>query len=161
MSTVGIKCWQDQSKHSALSSPMGKDSGACFLGPRFFPLCLDLGRGMPLLALAPPPSFLPLIPGKGTARKELPFHPTHSCGQEALAGTKLSQEQESRRRCSLLSALARPLLGELHPHATCSVHWHWLPGRTQRVLSAPGGDPRSRGKVCLKGKSEKMLDCTL
>ena len=142
-----------------------------FLSWPVFPQLLDLERGMPLFALAPPPSFLPLIPGKGTARRELPFYPTHSCGKEALAGgkealadAKLSQERESRRSRSLLFALARPLLDELHPHATRSVPlkvWCWLPVGTQKMLSALGGDPRSKGKMCLKGKSEKMLDCIL
>lgn len=110
--------------------------------------------------------FIPssLIPGKGTARRKLPFQPTHSWWKEALAGTKLSQKRDSRRSCSLLLSLALPLLDALHPHATCYVQlkdWHWLPVRAQTGLSASGGDPKSGRKICLKGKAEKTLDCTL
>lgn len=43
----------------ALFTPMWKDSGAFFLGS-LFPRLLDLGRGVPLLALGPHSSFLPL-----------------------------------------------------------------------------------------------------
>ena len=110
--------------------------------------------------------FIPssLIPGKGTARRKLPFQPTHSWWKEALAGTELSQKRDSRRSCSLLLSFARPLLDALHPHATCYVQlkdWHWLPVRAQTGLSASGGDPKSGRKMCLKEKAEKTLDCSL
>ena len=110
--------------------------------------------------------FIPssLIPGKGTARRKLPFQPTHSWWKEALAGTELSQKRDSRRSYSLLLSFACPLLDALHPHATCYVQlkdWHWLPVRAQIGLSASGGDPKSGRKVCLKEKAEKTLDCTL
>lgn len=129
---------------------MWKDSPACFLGP-LSPQLLGLGRGVPLPCTCP--SFFissSPIPGKGTARRKLPFHPTHSCCKKALAGAKLSQERETRRSHSLLLPMAPPFLDELYPSVTCYVQfkvWHWLPVRTQTVLSVPGRDPRSRGKA--------------
>lgn len=68
--------------------------------------------------------FIPssLIPGKGTARRKLPFQPTHSCWKEALAGAELSQEQDSRRsRSWLLPWLTHFWMSFIHvPPVLCS-----------------------------------------
>lgn len=138
-------------RNIALFTPRWKDSGAFVLGP-LFPQLLGLGGGVPLPALTPHSSFLPLsflereqqggnclsIPrtAVGKALWQAPSSP--SCGKPGGA-----------RSCSLLPALAHPLRDELRPRATCSVQLkvsHGLPSRARRALSAPGGDPEGEGR---------------
>lgn len=66
---------------------------------------LGLGRGMSLPYTWS--LFLissSVIPGQETARRKLPFQPTHSCQEEILVGAKLSQKRGSGRSlpCSFL-----------------------------------------------------------
>lgn len=122
----------------ALFTPRWKDSGAFFLVPSSLPQLLGLGRGVPLLALAPHSSFLPL----SFLEREQQGGNCLSIPRTAV-GKKLWQAPSSPRSgnpgeavpCSLLPALAHPLRDELCPHTSCYVQlkvWHGLPVRAQQ-----------------------------
>lgn len=101
---------KDQSKHKYCSVYSKMERFWSFLLGPLFPPSAAGSRKRSALARTCSSFLIPssLIPGKGTARRKLPFHPTHSCWKEALAGAKLSQKRESRRSRSLFPA---PCLG--------------------------------------------------
>lgn len=105
-----------------------------------------------------------VIPGQETARRKLPFQPTHSCQKETLVGAKLSQKRGSGKSLPCSFQWRKAFFNELYAHGTCYEQfrvWHWLPDTSQTGLSGPGRDLRGRGKIFVKGEAGKVLDWIL
>lgn len=100
----GTKCGRDQSKDKCCSLYCGVEGFWSFLSWLSLPTASG-SRERSALACTWSASFIPSspVPRQGTARRKLPFQPTHSCWREALAGTVPSPKRDSRRSgpCSL------------------------------------------------------------